>query len=298
MKPLLSFFALIIFCLSTVHGQTADTPKTMPQFDLDTYQFAFLKKGSKWTPESTPETQKIQEGHMANINRMAQLGKLVAAGPMGDNGDIRGIFVFKAASLDEAKTLAADDPAIKAGRLALEWMTWMAPKGIGVKLNQAFRQDPQVKMTMAIHHFVVLKKGEKWTAQASPELQQMQLEHLWSIRRRLDDKTYLAAGPLAGSESLAGILVIAAATPEAARALAERDPLVKVKHLAVELHKWLVRGKRGLAVTNHSPRANNAIAPRAQMMDEDAAVSETGSAMRLEFSGAILPDVPRQNRHR
>jgi uncharacterized protein YciI len=220
--------------------QKAETPQTPPQFELDQYQFAFLKKGPKWTPESTPETQKIQEGHMANINKMARLGKLMAAGPMGDNGELRGLFVFKAASMDEAKALAAEDPAVKAGRLALEWLTWLAPKGIGIKLNEAFRQDPNVKMTMATHYFVMLKKGEKWTAQASPELQQLQLEHLWSIRRRLDDKTYLAAGPLAGSETLAGILVIAAASPEEAQKLAAGDPMVKAGRLAIELHPWFV----------------------------------------------------------
>ncbi|HJP92345.1 MAG TPA: YciI family protein [Pyrinomonadaceae bacterium] len=52
------------------------------------------------------------------------------AGPFGDNGNLRGIFVFKVASLDEAKELAAADPAIKAGRLAIEIYPWMVPEGI------------------------------------------------------------------------------------------------------------------------------------------------------------------------
>jgi hypothetical protein len=40
--------------------------------------------------------------------------KLVVAGPFGDNGELRGIFVFKVASLDEAKVLAETDPAVRA----------------------------------------------------------------------------------------------------------------------------------------------------------------------------------------
>lgn len=40
-----------------------------PQFDLDQYQFGMLKRGPNWTAEKTPETEKIQAGHMANINR-------------------------------------------------------------------------------------------------------------------------------------------------------------------------------------------------------------------------------------
>lgn len=222
-------------------GAPAETPKTPPQFDLDQYQFAFLKKGPNWTPGSTPETQKIQEGHMANINKMADLGKLMAAGPMGGTGDIRGIFVFKVASLAEAKALAAEDPAIKTGRLAFEWLTWMAPKGIGVALNEAYRKDPKVKMTMAIHHLAILKKAEKWTAQNSPELQQLQLEHLWSIRRNLDAKKYVAAGPIAGSQDAVGLIVISSAvSAEEARALAEADPAVKFGRLKVEMLPWYV----------------------------------------------------------
>ena len=36
------------------------------------YYLVLLHRGSAWTPEKTPETQKIQEGHMANIQRLAE----------------------------------------------------------------------------------------------------------------------------------------------------------------------------------------------------------------------------------
>jgi uncharacterized protein YciI len=91
---------------------------------------AFLTRGEKWTPEQTPATEEIQKGHMANINRLAEMKKLVAAGPFGDDGQLRGIFVFRVASLDEAKALTATDPAIQAGRLAMDIHQWMVPEGI------------------------------------------------------------------------------------------------------------------------------------------------------------------------
>ena len=91
---------------------------------------AFLTRGDKWTPEKTPATEEIQKGHMANINRLAEMKKLIAAGPFGDNGRLRGIFVFRVDSLEEAKSLTATDPAVQAGRLAMDIHPWMIPEGI------------------------------------------------------------------------------------------------------------------------------------------------------------------------
>ena len=92
--------------------------------------FTFLTRGEKWTPEQTPATEEIQKGHMANINRLAEMKKLIAAGPFGDDGRLRGIFVFRVGSLEEAKALTASDPAVQAGRLAMEIHPWMIPEGL------------------------------------------------------------------------------------------------------------------------------------------------------------------------
>lgn len=91
---------------------------------------AFLIKGDKWTPEQTPQTEEIQKGHMANINRLAEMKKLVVAGPFGDNGTLRGIFIFRVDSLEEARKLTLTDPAVQAGRLALDLHELMIPEGI------------------------------------------------------------------------------------------------------------------------------------------------------------------------
>jgi uncharacterized protein YciI len=97
--------------------------------DLATYYFGFLKKGPAWTPDRTPETQKIQEGHMAHLNESGRSGKLVIAGPLSDGGDVRGILVYKTATIEEANAIAAADPAVKAGRLAVDMYTWYVSKG-------------------------------------------------------------------------------------------------------------------------------------------------------------------------
>lgn len=96
---------------------------------MTTAYLGFLTRGAKWTPEQTPATAELQKAHLANIGRLAETGKLVVAGPFGDDGTLRGIFVFKVASIDEAKKLAETDPAVQAGRLAIDMHPWMVPEG-------------------------------------------------------------------------------------------------------------------------------------------------------------------------
>lgn len=111
---------------------SARAPEEVGGFEMTTYQVAFLRKGPKWTPGETPELQKLQEAHMAHIRAMGETGKLLVAGPFSDGGDLRGMFIFRLDSLEEARALAEQDPAVKAGRLALEWHPWFAAKNIKV----------------------------------------------------------------------------------------------------------------------------------------------------------------------
>lgn len=246
MKILVRFLCIpcLFVFLATSQTQPAQalsqSQDKAPQFDFEQYQFGLLWRGPNATSEVTPETTKIQEGHMANIKRMGLLGKLFAAGPMGDNGKLRGIFIFKAASIEEAKALAAEDPAIKSGRLVLELVNWWGPKGIGTNLQEQVKKGIEPKYTMTQYYLALLSKGEKAADGKSPEEQKLQLEHLRHIRQQLDAKTFLAAGPFNGKSNVLGIFVIAAQTPEEAKAIAEADPKVKAGHLSVELHPWWV----------------------------------------------------------
>jgi uncharacterized protein YciI len=99
---------------------------------METVYFGFLKRGPNRKPGDgeTPEVQELQKAHLANINRLAETKKLVMAGPFGDDGDYRGIFVFRVGSLKEAQELAATDPMIKIDRLRLDLHPWHVPMGV------------------------------------------------------------------------------------------------------------------------------------------------------------------------
>jgi uncharacterized protein len=97
----------------------------------ETVYLGFLKRGPnrKAGDDKTPEIQELQKAHLANIGRLAETKKLVMAGPFGDDGDLRGIFVFRVGSMKEAEDLAATDPMIKIDRLRLELHPWHVPVG-------------------------------------------------------------------------------------------------------------------------------------------------------------------------
>ena len=101
-------------------------------YEITTYQVAFYRKGPAWTPSTTDAHKKLQSDHMAHIGKMADSGKLILAGPFSDGGDLRGMLIFRVDSVEEAKALAEQDPAVKAGRLILEWHPWFAAKNITV----------------------------------------------------------------------------------------------------------------------------------------------------------------------
>ena len=99
---------------------------------LETVYLAFLKKGAnrKEGDDKNPEIQELQKQHIANINAMADVKKLVAAGPFGDDGDLRGIFVFRVDTLKEAQDLCASDPMVKVDRLRVELHAWQVAVGV------------------------------------------------------------------------------------------------------------------------------------------------------------------------
>jgi len=104
------------------------------EMGMTIYYVYLLKKGSTWTPESTPEIEKLQADHLANLRRLGDEGKLVLNGPLLDSfqlsGEIRGIGVLKAKSLSEAQAWISTDPMVKVGRLIFELHAWMVNEGI------------------------------------------------------------------------------------------------------------------------------------------------------------------------
>ncbi|MFD2036894.1 YciI family protein [Belliella marina] len=100
-------------------------------YGMKRYVMAFLLAGDRVNEYSKEERIEIQKGHMANINKLAEEGKLVLAGPFIDGGDKRGIFIFDVTTKSEAETLTNSDPAVQAGVLKMELVEWYGSAALG-----------------------------------------------------------------------------------------------------------------------------------------------------------------------
>jgi uncharacterized protein YciI len=91
-------------------------------YGMKKYVIAFLKRGP--TQLSGAEAEQLQDAHLKNIIRLADEGKLVLAGPFRDDGEVRGIFILNAETVEEASKLTATDPAVQRGTLQFDLRPW------------------------------------------------------------------------------------------------------------------------------------------------------------------------------
>ncbi len=95
-------------------------------------------------------------------------------------------------------------------------------------------------MNMDTHYVVMLKKGENWTEERTPELDALGVEHRnYQFFLQREGHAF-AAGPAQfdGDRTLRGFTIMKADSLEAARELAEADPAVKSGHLRVDVFPW------------------------------------------------------------
>ena len=84
----------------------------------------FLKTGPQSGKLSGDENQRVFAGHFANMQRMAEEGQLLVAGPYGPvrhDAALRGLFVLDTGDRSRAEDWASTDPPTQAGVFVLEY---------------------------------------------------------------------------------------------------------------------------------------------------------------------------------
>src|SRR6185295_19918395 len=85
------------------------------EFSMKQYYLVLIRRGPAWTAAETPEVKQIGAGHMANIQRMTELGQMALAGPFDVPESApadapAGIFILNVPSMEEAVAVTQADP--------------------------------------------------------------------------------------------------------------------------------------------------------------------------------------------
>ena len=105
-----------------------DVPK-----NLKPYFLGLLKRGPRWNETEEPEAAELLPQHLAYLRRQAEAGRYIAAGPVLSESDFVGVLLIAADTQEAARTLAENDPGVRAGRLVIEVLPVLLPALDGVR---------------------------------------------------------------------------------------------------------------------------------------------------------------------
>jgi uncharacterized protein len=109
----------------------ADPPEADPPEQFDQYELVLLWSASDRTELEPQAAERLQRQHLGHLEAMRAAGHLLIAGPLLDQPDprLRGICIYRTGSVTAALELASSDPAVRAGQLGVEAMTWCTRAG-------------------------------------------------------------------------------------------------------------------------------------------------------------------------
>ena len=99
--------------------------------DLEAFELVLLRRPASAPDYPEAELDRIQREHLEHHARLRDSGQVVTNGPVDGQPDpaLRGLAFYRTGSIEEARQLAEADPAVVAGRLVVEIMTWYCPAG-------------------------------------------------------------------------------------------------------------------------------------------------------------------------
>jgi uncharacterized protein YciI len=223
---------LIAFCGLVAVAAAQSTPANAPAAPEHYffYHLVLLRRPANAPPLAPDVLRRLEEAHLANIRRLAKEGKLVVAGPLLDDTPLRGIFVLKTDSMDEAKQWTQTDPAVQANWLAPEFHIWIQP-------TSTFR-TPLESNPMENYALVLYTKGDNFQPLNAPEMLPVIGRHLAFLRDQRENGKMVVGGPFKdGTGDLLGLLIFAT-TPEEATQIVSQDPFVLAGEVKPEVHPW------------------------------------------------------------
>lgn len=111
--------------------------------ELEAFELVLLRRPRDARHYDEGTLERIQTEHIAYHAALRERGLVVTNGPVVDQVDesLRGLTFYRTGSLDEARRLAEEDPAVRAGRLEVDVMRWYCPAGTMVESGTPSGED-------------------------------------------------------------------------------------------------------------------------------------------------------------
>jgi uncharacterized protein YciI len=99
--------------------------------ELESFELVLLRRPPDAPAYDEETLNRIQREHLSYLATLRTSGEIATNGPVTDQPDksLRGLAFYRTGSLARARELAEADPAVRAGRLVVEVMTWLCPPG-------------------------------------------------------------------------------------------------------------------------------------------------------------------------
>jgi uncharacterized protein YciI len=207
----LLFLLFLLGCSRPVYAQKSSS-----------YILVFLHSRPDKTELPKDQLDKIMEGHMANINKMAKENKLLAAGPFEGGG---GIFIFNTTSKDDVTEWLKGDPGIQANRWKLEVLVYYPRLGNVCSVSEPYQ--------MAMYSIVrFIPNIAKFNVQDAPELFDKHDRYVTELTK---GGNTIAEGTFGDTEG--GIWIV---KDELNKEAVEKDPAVREGLLELDIKKLYI----------------------------------------------------------
>jgi uncharacterized protein YciI len=141
------YFVLSLFIMTSLYAQEKKTekPRFNPElaaslgadeYGMKAYTIVMLKTGSTKIDDKE-KLSRLMEGHLANIGKLSEEGKIIVAGPFLEQNKqtFRGMFIFNTKSKEEAEKWVKTDPAVQAGVFGYEIFPWYGSAALPLYLK-------------------------------------------------------------------------------------------------------------------------------------------------------------------
>jgi hypothetical protein len=206
-------------------------PAAETEGSLPTATWVFLNSGpgrNKIKEMDEAAVKQMQAAHVGNFGTLFDEGKLFIAGPLGDNGSIRGIAVLNSTTSDEVKTFFKPDPLVQNEILQLEQHPWV--------VDVMSFGTPKVPFQMEQHTLCIVKKGPNWEYSKQEPGADALVNFFPRLKAKYRSGESLISGAFHDSSDKLGVLLFASTNQAEIQSELGRAAAVKKGMVELEFH--------------------------------------------------------------